>query len=61
MEEYIEDSLGTGGMRLSACPAGAGFVFVEKDKNLRQCINYWGLNDITIKNCYPPTTPLLGL
>jgi hypothetical protein len=27
--------------------------FVEKDKTLRPCINYWGLNDITVKNRYP--------
>ncbi|KAK3530582.1 hypothetical protein QTP86_028840, partial [Hemibagrus guttatus] len=30
------------------------FFFVEKkDKSLRPCINYWGLNTITVKNHYP--------
>eukprot|EP00063_Salmo_salar_P008961 XP_013983796.1 PREDICTED: RNA-directed DNA polymerase homolog [Salmo salar] len=32
----------------------AGFFFVEiKDKILRTCIDYRGLNDITVKNRYP--------
>uniref|UniRef100_A0A4W5NN01 ribonuclease H n=1 Tax=Hucho hucho TaxID=62062 RepID=A0A4W5NN01_9TELE len=37
----------------SVSPAGAGFFFVEKDKTLRPCIDYRGLNDITVKNHYP--------
>lgn len=38
----------------SSCSAGTGFFFVaKKDKTLRPCINYWGLNNITIKNRYP--------
>ena len=50
MEEYIEESLSTGAVRLAASPAGAGFFFVEKkDKT----------NDITVKNLYP--LPLLGI
>eukprot|EP00063_Salmo_salar_P036688 XP_014011523.1 PREDICTED: RNA-directed DNA polymerase homolog [Salmo salar] len=59
METYIEDSLAAGCIRNSACPASAGFFFVEKrDKTLRPCIDYRGLNDITVKNCYPP--PLIA-
>ena len=59
MEEYIEDSLATGAVRPSASPAVAGFFFVEKkDKTLRPCIDYPGLNDITVKNRYP--LPLLS-
>jgi hypothetical protein len=58
MEEYIE-SLATGAVRLSASPAGAGVFFVEKkDKNLRPCIDYRGLNYITVKTRYP--LPLLS-
>uniref|UniRef100_A0A3B4X4G4 Ty3 transposon capsid-like protein domain-containing protein n=1 Tax=Seriola lalandi dorsalis TaxID=1841481 RepID=A0A3B4X4G4_SERLL len=54
MEEYIQDSLVAGIIRPSSSPAGAGFFFVEKkDKSLRPCIDYRGLNDITIKNRYP--------
>ncbi|KAI2656613.1 Transposon Tf2-9 polyprotein [Labeo rohita] len=38
----------------SSSPAGAGFFFVaKKDGSLRPCIDYRGLNDITIKNRYP--------
>ena len=54
METYINDSLAAGLIRPSSSPAGAGFFFVEKkDKTLRPCIDYRGLNDITIKNRYP--------
>jgi hypothetical protein len=36
-------------------PLATGFFFVKKkDKTLLPCIDYWGLNDITvIKNRYP--------
>ena len=41
-------------MRPSASSTSAGFFFVEKkDKTLGLCINYRGLNDLTVKNCYP--------
>jgi len=54
METYINNSLAAGIVRPSSSPAGAGFFFVEKkDKTLRPCIDFWGLNDITIKNRYP--------
>jgi len=50
MESYINDSLAAGIIRPSSSPAGAGFFFVEKkDKTLHPCIDYQGLNDITIK------------
>ncbi|MPV02328.1 hypothetical protein FVA96_24335, partial [Escherichia coli] len=54
MEDYINDSLSAGIIRPSSSPAGAGFFFVQKkDKTLRPCIDYRGLNDITVKNRYP--------
>lgn len=54
METYINDSLATGIIQQSSSPTGAGFFFVEKrDKTLRPCIDYRGLNDIMIKNRYP--------
>ena len=54
MEAYITDSLKTGLIRPSSSPMGAGFFFVaKKDNSLRPCIDYRGLNDITIKNKYP--------
>lgn len=58
METYITDSLAAGLIRPSSSPMGAGFFFVsKKDKTLRPCIDYRGLNDITVKNKYP--LPLL--
>lgn len=54
MQEYIDYSLPAGIIRPSSSPAGAGFFFVgKKDKSLRPCIDYHGLNDITVKNRYP--------
>lgn len=42
-------------------PAGAGFFFVEKDKSLSPCIDYHGLNDVTIKNRHRVTgLPAVG-
>lgn len=54
MKEYIKDSLNSGIIRPSTSPVGAGFFFVSKmDKTLRLCIDYRGLNQITVKNKYP--------
>ncbi|KAI4805924.1 hypothetical protein KUCAC02_010517 [Chaenocephalus aceratus] len=54
MESYISDSLAAGLIRPSSSPMGAGFFFVDKkDKTLRPCIDYRGLNEITVKNKYP--------
>lgn len=59
MEKYITDSLAAGIIRPSSSPVAAGFFFVEKkDKSLRPCIDYRGLNNITVKNKYP--LPLLS-
>lgn len=59
METYISDSLAAGIIRPSSSPVGAGFFFVErKGKSLRPCIDYRGLNKITVKNKYP--LPLLS-
>uniref|UniRef100_A0A9J8AAP7 ribonuclease H n=1 Tax=Cyprinus carpio carpio TaxID=630221 RepID=A0A9J8AAP7_CYPCA len=54
MDKYIREPLYAGLIRPSSSPAGAGFFFVKKkDGSLRPCIDYRGLNDITIKNRYP--------
>ncbi|KAI2659925.1 Transposon Tf2-9 polyprotein [Labeo rohita] len=54
MEKYISDSLAARFIRPSSSPAGAGFFFVgKKDGSLRPCIDYRGLNNITVKNTYP--------
>ncbi len=52
-DRYIQ-SLQAGLIRHSSSPVGAGFFFVQKkDGSLCPCIDYRGLNDITIKNRYP--------
>uniref|UniRef100_A0A8C5LL57 Uncharacterized protein n=1 Tax=Leptobrachium leishanense TaxID=445787 RepID=A0A8C5LL57_9ANUR len=54
MEEYIRENLERGFIRRSSSPAGAGFFFVsKKEGDLRPCIDYRGLNRITIRNAYP--------
>lgn len=59
MEKYIKESLDAGIIRTSSSPVGAGFFFVaKKDGTLRPCIDYRGLNQITVKNKYP--LPLLS-
>lgn len=50
MERYIKDSLAAGLIRQPSSPLGAGFFFVEKkDKTLRPCTDFRGLNNITVK------------
>ncbi|KAI2659768.1 Transposon Tf2-6 polyprotein [Labeo rohita] len=59
MEEYIKEALSSGFIRPSTSPAAAGFFFVEKkDGGLRPCIDYRGLNNVTVKFRYPlPLVP----
>ncbi|KAK3568985.1 hypothetical protein QTP86_021608 [Hemibagrus guttatus] len=58
MEEYIEAALAVGHIRPSTSPAAVGFFFVgKKYGGLRLCIDYRGLNAITVR--YPYPLPLL--
>ncbi|KAL0192337.1 hypothetical protein M9458_010633, partial [Cirrhinus mrigala] len=59
MKAYIDEELKKGFIRPSTSPASAGFFFVKKkDGGLRPCIDYRGLNEITIKFRYPlPLVP----
>jgi len=47
--------LRTGKIRPSKSPAGASILFVPKPhgRGLRLCVNYRGLNRITVLNRYP--------
>lgn len=54
MEEYIQEALEQGYIVHSTSPAAAGFFLVEnKDGGLRPCIDYRGLNNISVKYPYP--------
>ena len=54
VEDYINTSQASGLIRPSSFALAAGFFFVgKKDGSLRPCIDYRGLNEITIKNKYP--------
>lgn len=54
LRDYIESNLAKGFIRPSTSPAGAPVLFVPKPGGgLRLCVDYRGLNKITIKNRYP--------
>ncbi|KAK3557959.1 hypothetical protein QTP86_004642 [Hemibagrus guttatus] len=59
MEDYIEGALAAGHIRPSTSPGARGFFFVKKkDGGLRPCIDYRGLNAITVRYPYPlPLVP----
>ena len=51
MKEYIDENLAKGFIRHSKSPASASILFVKnKDRSLRMCVDYRGLNKVTIKN-----------
>ena len=51
---YIDENLAKGFIRHSKSLAGAPILFVKKkDGSLQMCVDYWGLNKVTIKNRYP--------
>jgi len=50
----LQEMLDKGQICPSVSPWGAPVLFVKKkDGSLRLCINYWGLDKVTIKNKYP--------
>ena len=59
LKTYIEINLANDFIRTSKLLAGAPILFVRKpDGSLCLCVNYRGLNNLTIKNWYP--LPLIG-
>ncbi len=59
MRTYIEEELAKGFIIPTKSPVSAGLLFVKKrEGSLRPCIDYRGLNDITVKFRYPlPLVP----
>ena len=54
LKTYIKPNLANGFIRPSKSLAGTPILFVQKkDGSLCLCIDYWGFNNLTIKNCYP--------
>jgi hypothetical protein len=49
----LQGLLDKGYIRPSISPWGCSMLFVEKDKELRLCVDYRLLNAVTIKNKYP--------
>ncbi|KAG8935233.1 hypothetical protein FRC01_005489 [Tulasnella sp. 417] len=54
LQRYITENLQKGFIRPSKSPAAAPVLFVKKKNGkLRLCVDYRGLNTVTIKNRYP--------
>ena len=59
LKTYIETNFTNGFIWPSKSPASAPILFVRKlDGSFRLCVNYWDLNNLTIKNQY--SLPLIG-
>ena len=61
LRTYLNENLEKGFIQPSKSPAGAPILFVKKkDGSLRLCVDYRGLNKITVRNRYPlPLIPEL--
>jgi transposase InsO family protein len=54
LKAYLHDMMAKGWIRHSKSPAGAPILFVKKkDGGMRLCVDYRGLNAVTIKNRCP--------
>ena len=54
LREFIDENLANGFIRPTRSPHGAPILFVKKkDGSLRLCVDFRGLNKITVKDRYP--------
>ena len=53
METHVSKSLREGYIRSSTSPASSSFFFVKQEGGLCPCIDYRGLNQITVRYSYP--------
>jgi hypothetical protein len=54
LKEYLETNLKWGWIRDSTSPAGAPIYFIQKKaSSLRLCVDYHGLNEMTVKDHMP--------
>jgi hypothetical protein len=54
LEKYLDENLKREYIQHSINPAGAPILFIlKKDGSLRLCVDYKGLNKITVKNRHP--------
>ena len=54
MSSQLQELLGKQFIRPSSSQWGASILFVRKmDGSHRMCIDYWELNKLIVKNCYP--------
>ena len=54
LQKYLKEHLFKGFIRASSSPAAFSVIFVKKPEgDLRLCVDYRGLNNLTVKNRYP--------
>ena len=54
LRKYLAEFMERGWIRRSKSPAGAPILFAKKkDGSLRLCVDYRGLNKVTVKNRHP--------
>jgi hypothetical protein len=52
VRKYVDEGLRKGHIRESESPVGYLLYIVPKGEDYRVCVDYCGLNNITIKNSY---------